>query len=152
MKITIAAVGRLRSGPTRQLYEDYIRRLRWPIVLREVDNGRGASANQRRRSEAERLTAALPQGATIAVLDEGGDQLDSAAFAARLERWRDGGTRELAFVIGGSDGLDGSIKGKAAATLAFGRQTWPHFLVRAMLAEQLYRAYTIATGHPYHRE
>ena len=68
-----------------------------------------------------------------------------------LQRWRDGGTRELAFVIGGADGLDGSLKERAAA-LAFGRQTWPHLLVRAMLAEQLYRAYTISIGHPYHRE
>ena len=152
MRITIAAVGRWRSASVRRLYEDYVHRLGWPVALREVDSGRGSAAAVRRRSEGERLAAALPRGATVVVLDERGDQLDSAAFAARLQRWRDGGTRELAFVIGGADGLDGSLKERAAMALAFGRQTWPHLLVRTMLAEQLYRAYAISIGHPYHRE
>lgn len=153
MRITIAAVGRWRSGSAvRRLYEDYVHRLGWPVALREVDSGRESSAAVRRRSESERLAAALPKGARVVVLDERGQQLDSAAFAARLQRWRDDGTRELAFVIGGPDGLDGSLKERAVTALAFGRQTWPHLLVRAMLAEQLYRAYAISIGHPYHRE
>ncbi len=152
MKITIAAVGRLRSGPIKQLFEEYIRRLRWTVTLHEVDNGRGASAAVRRRDEGKRIGRLLPKGVPVLALDETGEELDSVSFSGRLERWRDGGIRELTFVIGGADGLDETIRKDATIVLAFGRQTWPHFLIRAMLAEQLYRAYTISTGHPYHRE
>ena len=152
MKLTIAAVGRLRSGPTNKLFEEYVRRLHWPVTLHEVDNGRGSSAAVRRRDEGKRIARLLPKGVTVVALDETGEELDSVAFSARLERWRDSGIRELAFVIGGPDGLDETIRKGATVVLAFGRQTWPHFLIRAMLAEQLYRAYTISTGHPYHRE
>tara|TARA_Y100000588_G_scaffold57689_1_gene55655 strand:+ start:213 stop:671 length:459 start_codon:yes stop_codon:yes gene_type:complete len=152
MKITIAAVGRLRSGATKQLFEEYTRRLRWTVTLQEVDNGRGPSAAARRRDEGKRLSRLLPKGVPVVALDETGDDLDSVAFSARLERWRDDGIRELTFVIGGADGLDETIRKDAAVVLAFGKQTWPHFLIRVMLAEQLYRAYTISTRHPYHRK
>jgi 23S rRNA (pseudouridine1915-N3)-methyltransferase len=152
MKITIAAVGRLRSGPAKTLFDDYTKRLKWPVTLREVGNGRGSSAAERLRNETKALAGAIPKGATVVGLDEAGDQLSSRKFAARLEQWRDGGVKELAFVIGGADGLAAEITADAARMIALGPQTWPHFLVRAMLAEQLYRAYTILTGHPYHRE
>ena len=102
--------------------------------------------------EAQALARALPKTATVVTLDETGDQLSSRKFADRLEVWRDGGVQDLAFLIGGADGLAAEITAHASGSLAFGPQTWPHFLVRAMLAEQLYRAYTISTGHPYHRE
>ena len=85
-------------------------------------------------------------------LDERGRDLTSVAFAERLGRWRDDGVRDLAFVIGGADGLAPAVRDRAALTLAFGRATWPHMLVRTMLAEQIYRAQTILTGHPYHRQ
>ena len=152
MNITIAAVGRLKSGPAKTLFDDYLKRLRWPIKLREVSNGRGSSAIERLRNEAQALARALPKTATVVTLDETGDQLSSRKFADRLEVWRDGGVQDLAFLIGGADGLAAEITAHASGSLAFGPQTWPHFLVRAMLAEQLYRAYTISTGHPYHRE
>ena len=152
MKITIAAVGRLKSGPQKTLFDDYAKRLKWPLTLREIGNGRGSSAAERLRNEAKALAAAIPKGASVVALDEAGDQLSSRKFAARLERWRDAGVQELAFLIGGADGLAAEIKADTAGLIALGRQTWPHFLVRAMLAEQLYRAYTISTGHPYHRE
>ena len=152
MKITIAAVGRLRSSPAKTLFDDYIKRLKWPVALREVDNGRGSSGAERLRHETAALTKAVPKGATVVALDETGAQLSSRALASRIEQWRDRGIADLAFLIGGADGLAAEIKSSSAQSIAFGKQTWPHFLVRAMLAEQLYRAYTISTGHPYHRE
>ena len=152
MKITVAAVGRLRSGATKTLFDDYTKRLKWPVALREVENGRGSSPLERLRKETAALLKVVPKGATLVALDESGEQTSSRDFAGRLERWRDGGVQDLAFLIGGADGLAPEIKANAAGVMAFGSQTWPHFLVRAMLAEQLYRAYTISTGHPYHRQ
>ena len=152
MNITIAAVGRLKSGAAKTLFDDYLKRLRWSVKLREVSNGRGSSATERLRNEAQALGKALPKAATVVALEETGNQFSSRKFAAQLEAWRDGGVQELAFLIGGTDGLAAEITAKASGSLALGPQTWPHFLVRAMLAEQLYRAYTISTGHPYHRE
>ena len=97
------------------------------------------------------LRAALPRGARLVALDETGRTLDSAAFAGLLGDWRDAGTREAAFLIGGAGGLDPALRREADAVLAFGPMTWPHLLVRVMLAEQLYRAASILAGHPYHR-
>ena len=151
MKITIAAVGRLRSDPAKSLFDDYTKRMKWPVQVREVGNGRGSSRAERLRHEAAALAKATPKGAIIVALDETGAQLTSQAFADRIDRWRDSGVVDLAFLIGGADGLAPEIKANSADLIAFGAQTWPHFLVRAMLAEQLYRAYTMSTGHPYHR-
>ena len=152
MKITFAAVGRLRSGPLKEAFDDYARRLKPPPSLREIEKGRGSSAPERTRNEARALSRALPKGATVVALDETGTPVSSRYFAARIAQWQDRGTQDLAFLIGGADGLAPEITANAAAVLGFGRQTWPHFLVRVMLAEQLYRAHTILTGHPYHRE
>lgn len=152
MKITIAAVGRLRSGPTKMLFDDYIKRLKWPVQLREVDNGRGSSGAERLRHETAALTKAIPKGATVVALDETGTDLSTRGLASRLVQWRDRGFGDMVFLIGGADGLAPEMKVGSSVLIAFGKQTWPHFLVRAMLAEQLYRAYTISTGHPYHRE
>ena len=95
--------------------------------------------------------AAVPEGATVVVLDEGGRTLTSAAFARRIGGWRESGVRDLAFLIGGTDGMDESVIGRADLVLSLGSMTWPHLLVRGMLAEQIYRAQTILSGHPYHR-
>ena len=119
--------------------------------MREVEIKRKVTGAELRRLEAEALLTALPNGATVAALDERGIGLTSAAFAARLGAWRDGGVSDLAFVVGGADGLDDSVRQRADLLLSFGVMTWPHMMVRAMLAEQLYRADRILAGHPYHR-
>jgi 23S rRNA (pseudouridine1915-N3)-methyltransferase len=151
MQLWIAAVGRLRAGPMRTLYDDYAGRLSWPLTVREVELRQPLSVEERRRREATLLRAALPPGALLIVLDERGSGLTSAAFAERLGGWRDGGIANLAFVIGGADGVDQSLQSEAKLLLSLGTMTWPHQLVRGMLAEQLYRAQQILAGHPYHR-
>jgi 23S rRNA (pseudouridine1915-N3)-methyltransferase len=150
MQVIIAAIGRDRAGPTRDLFDNYCQRSPWPIRLVEITPRSNEPSERRLREEADRLLQAVPPGAVLIALDEAGRQLDSAGFARRIARWRDEhGT--LAFVIGGPDGLAKSVLDRANATIAFGRMTWPHRLVRVMLAEQVYRASTILSGHPYHR-
>ena len=151
MRVTIAAVGRERSGPARELFEDYRRRCAWPIDLVEVAPKSGLPPDRRLADEALRLLQAVPRGALIVALDERGRQLDSIAFARRLGEWRDEGRSEIAFLIGGPDGLAPSVLEKGELVLALGPMTWPHRLVRVLLAEQLYRAGAILAGHPYHR-
>jgi 23S rRNA (pseudouridine1915-N3)-methyltransferase len=107
---------------------------------------------RRLADEGERLLKALPGGATLVALDERGRELDSQAFARRIDRWQSAGTGVLAFAIGGRDGLAPAVRERAELVLALGRMTWPHELVRVMLAEQLYRAGALLAGHPYHRE
>lgn len=142
MRLRILAIGRCRDAPIRELTERWLVRCSLPAELVEL---------QPRGSEAEALLAALPSEGRIVALDERGRDLGSAEIAATLGRWRDDGERLASFVIGGADGLDAAVLARADLRLAFGRATWPHMLVRAMLAEQLYRAGTILSGHPYHR-
>lgn len=150
LQVIIAAIGRDRAGPTRDLFEDYCGRSPWPIRLIEITPRSSQPVERRLGEEADRLLAAVPPGAVLVALDEAGSQLDSAGLARRIARWQEEhGT--LAFLIGGPDGLARSVLNRAQTTLAFGRMTWPHRLVRVMLAEQLYRAGTILSGHPYHR-
>ncbi|WP_342237120.1 23S rRNA (pseudouridine(1915)-N(3))-methyltransferase RlmH [Inquilinus sp. OTU3971] len=151
MRLTIAAVGRARPGPLRDLFDDYAGRSIWPLTLREVEARKGLSGFALKREEAALLLAAVPAGAAVVALDERGRDLDSVAFARLLGRWRDEGRGELAFLIGGADGHDDSVRDRAELLLSFGRLTWPHMLARTMLAEQIYRAQTILSGHPYHR-
>ncbi len=152
MRIEIIAVGRARAGPERDLYNVWLRRIRWPVNLREIEEKRPLPAARLKAREAELLLAALPGDAPLVALDETGRDLSSQAFAERLGDWRDGGRPGIAFVIGGAGGLDQAVTGRADLVLSFGRLTWPHMLVRAMLAEQIYRAQQILAGHPYHRE
>lgn len=152
MRLTIAAVGRDRAGPTAELVDAYIERCPWPVRLVEVVPRRNLPPARRLDDEAERLMRSIPAAATVVALDERGLELTSQAFADRLATWRDDGVAEVAFVIGGADGLAPALTRRAALTLAFGRMTWPHRLVRVMLLEQIYRASTILAGHPYHRE
>jgi 23S rRNA (pseudouridine1915-N3)-methyltransferase len=151
MQVIIAAIGRDRSGPTRDLFDDYCRRSSWPVRLVEIAPRTSQPIERRRREEADRLLQAVPHDAILVALDESGSELDSAAFAQRIANWHEQGSGTLAFLIGGPDGHDRTLLGRAAAVLAFGRMTWPHRLVRVMLAEQIYRASTILSGHPYHR-
>jgi 23S rRNA (pseudouridine1915-N3)-methyltransferase len=149
VKILVVAVGRARSGPERALWEEFSGRLAWPIRLVEVDSKRAGPGLKDR--EAELLLKAVPDDAVLVALDEHGKTLSSSDFAKRLAGWQDQGTGTLAFAIGGADGLADSVRARAGFTLSLGPMTWPHLLVRGLLAEQLYRADRILAGHPYHR-
>ncbi len=151
MRITIAGAGKFRRGPERALYETFAERLSWPIQLKEFEDGAKLGTQERRSKEAERLLSAVPDGAIQIALDETGTALSSRAFATRIGRWRDDGIADLAFIIGGAEGLDRALIKRASLVLSLGPMTWPHLMVRAMLAEQLYRAEAILRGHPYHR-
>jgi 23S rRNA (pseudouridine1915-N3)-methyltransferase len=135
----IVARGRIGRGPEAELVERYLKRIAWPTKVTELPESGG------------RMPPAPDNGVTV-ILDEKGDQLGSLALARRLEQWRDGGKREVRFLIGGADGFDDAIRNQADLLLAFGKATWPHLLARAMLAEQLFRATSILANHPYHRE
>ncbi|MCH9012663.1 MAG: 23S rRNA (pseudouridine(1915)-N(3))-methyltransferase RlmH [Proteobacteria bacterium] len=156
MHMTLIAVGRSKSGPLREIYDHYAGRLGHgplgPLALKEVEERRPLSPEELKRREAELLLGAAPKGARLVALDEAGKVMTSAGFAGLLGRWRDEGVRDIAFLVGGAEGLDGSVPEAAALTLSLGPMTWPHLLARALLAEQLYRAQSILTGHPYHRE
>jgi len=151
MRLWLAAVGRARGGPARDLYEEYAGRIAWPLTLREVEVKKRLPPEELKRQEAELLLAAVPAGAVVVALDERGKAMDSAAFAQRVGAWRDGGVADLAFLIGGADGHGEDVRRRADLLMAFGPMTWPHMMVRGMLAEQIYRAQQILAGHPYHR-
>jgi 23S rRNA (pseudouridine1915-N3)-methyltransferase len=152
MRVTIVAVGRERGGPARELFDDYCRRCPWPIRLVEVAQRTALPLERRLAAEADRLRGAVPRAAALIALDQRGRLLDSRAFAARIGAWQQQSRSDLAFLIGGPDGLAPDLIARADLVLALGRMTWPHLLVRVLLAEQLYRASTILAGHPYHRE
>lgn len=151
MRITIAAVGRLRSGPEQELLAEYLRRLNWPYSIKEVEEKRRLDPPALKRREGELLLQALPKQAVLLALDGRGKALSSESFAALIGRLQDDGTGDLAFVIGGAEGLAEEIRAAADHVISLGAMTWPHLLVRIMLAEQLFRAQSILTGHPYHR-
>jgi 23S rRNA (pseudouridine1915-N3)-methyltransferase len=159
MRIVVAAVGRLKQGAETELAERYRRRAAQtgrPLGLRDIDiveirESRAAEAGKRMLEESIALANVVPQDAAVVLLDARGENLDSAAFAARLAKWRADGRPAVAFLIGGADGLAANLAEKADLRLSFGAATWPHQLARVMLLEQLYRATTILAGHPYHR-
>ncbi len=155
MRVHLCAVGRLRSGPERELLDDYLQRFDrtgrplalGPVSEHEVEDRKNAGMG----AEAELLARAVPAGAVLVTLDERGRMLSSPDFAAMLAKWRDGGRQDVAFVIGGADGIDPGLRARADFSVSFGAMVWPHMLVRVMLAEQLYRAAAILAGTPYHR-
>ncbi|MES2712281.1 MAG: 23S rRNA (pseudouridine(1915)-N(3))-methyltransferase RlmH [Pseudomonadota bacterium] len=145
----LLAIGRLKPGPEATLFAHYNARLRPPLAVTEFAEARGSPAEIRRR-EGEALLAAITPGTLAVALDLGGEAPGSEALAAMLARWTYAG-RSLAFLIGGAEGLDPAVLSRADARISLGPMTWPHFLVRGLLAEQLYRAQMIQQGHPYHR-
>ena len=155
MKITVVAVGRLKSGPERMLVEDYLARAEvggrrlglGPFRLVEIDERKARDA----AAQSARLIEVIPPGASALALDERGEALPSVAFARLLGRLRDEGRSEAVFLIGGAEGHTEALRERADRVLSFGPMTWPHLLARVMLAEQLYRATTILGGLPYHR-
>jgi 23S rRNA (pseudouridine1915-N3)-methyltransferase len=152
VRLFIAAVGRIKTGPLADLQSEYVKRLGGSIGIKEVEERRVSSPAERRAREGELLLAALPEGALVVALDERGKVLASTAFAERLQRWRTDGVKTLGFVIGGADGLAQPVVQRAALALSLGVMTWPHLLARILLLEQLYRAQQILNGHPYHRD
>jgi 23S rRNA (pseudouridine1915-N3)-methyltransferase len=151
VKLTIAAIGRASRGPERDLYQHYASRIRWPLVLRELEEKRKLPSAELMRREGELLLAAAPAGAELVALDRRGKEMDSEAFARRLARWRDDSVSDVAFLIGGANGHGETVLKKASLVLSFGAMTWPHQLARAMLAEQIYRSQQLLADHPYHR-
>lgn len=155
MRVHLCAVGRLRSGPERDLIDDYVTRFDrtgralalGPFSEHEVEDRKGGGME----AEAPLLERAIPSGALLVTLDERGKLVSSPEFAEMLARWRDGGRQDLAFVIGGADGIAPGLRARADASISFGKMVWPHMLVRVMLTEQLYRAASILAGSPYHR-
>lgn len=159
MRLVVAAVGRLKRGPERELAERYHERAAKAgraigiraVTISEIDESRARRAQDRLSEEAAALRATVPTQSAVVALDEHGESLASEALAQRIGRWRDQGRPALVFLIGGPDGLSPELLAKADLRLAFGRMTWPHQLVRIMILEQLYRAIAILSGHPYHR-
>ncbi|MGH6726841.1 MAG: 23S rRNA (pseudouridine(1915)-N(3))-methyltransferase RlmH [Pseudolabrys sp.] len=159
MRIVVAAVGRLKRGPETELSERYAKRATQTgrqlglrqVEIVEIRESRAEETGKRMLEESIALANVIPQGAAVVLLDAHGDNLDSASLAAQLAKWRGNDRPAVVFMIGGADGLAASLRAKAELRLAFGAATWPHQLVRVMLLEQLYRATTILTGHPYHR-
>jgi len=155
MQVHICAVGRLRDGPEHNLITDYLQRFDragkalglGPVNITEVeDKKRGGMP-----AEAILLSKAAPPRSLLCALDERGTALTSPDFANLLSDWRDQGQSSVTFMIGGADGLDSQLRAKADTSISFGPMVWPHMLARVMLAEQLYRAASILSGHPYHR-
>jgi 23S rRNA (pseudouridine1915-N3)-methyltransferase len=159
MRLIVIAIGRLKQGPERELaeryrerFDDIGRKLGFRgAIIHEIPESRAQDATTRITEEAGAISAAIPEKSVLVALDEHGENLDSAAFARHLGRWRDEAVPNTIFVIGGADGLSPDLQRKAKLKLAFGSATWPHQMVRIMLLEQLYRAATILAGHPYHR-
>lgn len=159
MRLLIAAVGRLNKGPEADLVVDYLERARGQgrtigfssVSCVEVEAPKGLAGAVRQTREGHLLLHSAPAVRRLVALDELGENLSSEAFARLLGAWRDQGAAATAFLIGGADGLAPEVREKADKLMAFGRATFPHLLVRAMLAEQIYRAMTILSGHPYHR-
>ncbi|GAA6180425.1 23S rRNA (pseudouridine(1915)-N(3))-methyltransferase RlmH [Shimia sp. NS0008-38b] len=155
LKVHICAVGRLRPGPERDLLDDYLKRFDrtgramglGPVAVHEVDDRKGGGMS----AEAGLLAGVIPKGAVICALDERGKLMSSPEFSNMLAGWRDDGRSDLAFVIGGADGIAPALRARADAKLSFGKMVWPHMLARVMLSEQLYRAASILAGAPYHR-
>ena len=162
MKLRLLAVGRAGTKrPEIALIDDYRQRLTWPLTIQEVEEKRPLPSAALKKREGELLLAALDGGKAgsgkagrqiVVVLDERGRSLTSRDFATRIGAWRDDGAGEIVFLIGGANGHDEAVRDRADLLLSLGTMTWPHQMVRVLLAEQLYRAQQILAGHPYHRD
>ena len=159
MRIFVIAIGSLKQGPERELaeryrerFDDIGRKLGFrSLEIHEIPESRARDAAGRMADEAAAISALIPDKSSIIALDERGETIDSATFARHLGRWRDESVPTAVFLIGGADGLSPELRRKVKLSVAFGKATWPHQMVRVMLLEQVYRAATILSGHPYHR-
>lgn len=151
MRIKILAVGRAAGTPEGALVSEYLKRLPWQADIREIEVKGRLKAAERKRRENDLLIQAIPKDTVLVALDEGGSRLSSAEFAKSIDRWRQQAINTLAFMIGGADGLNETVKMRADAVISLSDMTLPHLMARAVLAEQIYRAYSILENHPYHR-
>ncbi len=146
MKIHLLVIGKCKhDSPYARLIEEYKKRLTWDFIVKEKDN-------DTKQKEAAFLLANIPPRAKVVVLDERGENISSLKFASKIDNWQKDGISDICFLIGGADGHTDEVRQKADLLLSFGRLTMPHMLIRVVLAEQIYRAQTILSGHPYHRE
>lgn len=160
MRVLVLAVGRMKSGSEAELAERYRKRAAQAgralglrdVEIVEIRESRARETEKRRLEESIALANVIPDGAVSVLLDSKGEDIGSSGLAEHLQKWRETGRPAVAFIVGGPDGVAASLSEKAQLSLAFGTATWPHQLVRVMLLEQVYRAVTILTGHPYHRE
>jgi 23S rRNA (pseudouridine1915-N3)-methyltransferase len=159
MRLLVISIGRLKQGPERELaqryrerFDDIGRKLGFRgLEIHEIPESRARDAASRMTEEAAAISALITEKSVLVALDERGSNIESAAFARHLGKWRDEATANTIFMIGGADGLSPDLRRKAKLSMAFGSATWPHQMVRVMLLEQIYRAATILAGHPYHR-
>lgn len=152
MKTGLYVVGRIKPGPEKALFDHYAARLSRPLDVVEAVENRRLPACEMRASEADLLLAKIPPDSVVLVLDERGHEIDSRGLAVLWRGWQDEGTRHLAIVIGGADGVHDNLKRRADKIISLGRMTWPHMLVRGLVAEQLFRVQCILGNHPYHRD
>lgn len=153
MHIIVSAIGKLKKkSPEYELMGAYLKRSKWSVEMKEYEEKRALSGEALKTAEADLLLSGVPKKAKVVVLDEHGETLSSRQFAGKLRAWQNNGTDTVAFLIGGADGHGKSVKERADLILSFGRMTLPHFLMRVVLTEQIYRAQTILNGHPYHRD
>jgi 23S rRNA (pseudouridine1915-N3)-methyltransferase len=159
VRLSIIAVGHMKSGPERELADRYMDRIAKTAgqvgmgfgTMTEHSESRARDGETRKREEAKLILADIGEGTRLMAFDERGKPIDSESFAIKIAGWRDAGTRNLACVIGGADGLHEDVRQKADMIVSFGAMTIPHQLVRVLICEQLYRTVTILSGHPYHR-
>ncbi|WP_417688285.1 23S rRNA (pseudouridine(1915)-N(3))-methyltransferase RlmH [Roseibium sp.] len=160
MRLTLACIGRMKPGADKELFDRYIDRARkagkslgiGDVKIVELGESRAQRTADRKSEEADALIGHLPAGARLVVLDEHGKSMTSVAFSSRIEAWKDEGVQDVVFAIGGADGHGDALLARADLKIAFGAMTWPHQIVRILLSEQIYRAITIQSGHPYHRQ
>lgn len=153
MILTIIAIDKLKkTAPEQTLIDAYIKQSGWKIKIIELEAKKGLTGAARKAEESRLLLEHVPQGARVVVLDERGETMFSKEFASRLIRWQDNGAKDVVFLIGGAEGHTDALRDRADLLLSFGKMTLPHLLMRVVLTEQLYRAYTISIGHPYHKD
>ncbi len=154
MNILLISVGKWKKSPERDLFEHYAGRMSWQLELKEIESKELHDKAKQKREEADKILKAASafNAHHIIALDERGKTMSSRDLATLFGRWQDEGSPKVAIIIGGHAGLDASVREKASRTLSFGSMTWPHLLVRPLIAEQLYRSQCILSGHPYHRD
>ncbi len=154
MRITILSIGKFENSPHKAVFENYLKRLKWKVELREVElkNAQNMSVAKIKEGEGDLILKALKPNSKLIALDEHGKQFGSIEFSKMLSDFALNGDSDLTFVIGGSDGLAQEVLQKASLKISLGKMTFPHLMVRAILVEQIYRAASIIAGHPYHRE
>ncbi len=153
MNLTLIAIDKMKSNsPELKLIEGYVKQCGWPLKIIELQASKGLDGDIRKKAESQLLLTHIPPNAKVIALDERGKNISSRDFASTLIGWQDTGTRDIAFLIGGAQGHTDDLRKRADLILSFGKMTLPHLLMRVVVCEQLYRAYTISINHPYHKD